>query len=71
MRFTVERLKTIKTEISNLPYISFEEYFQHYVMEVQDSNIDTEMSFFLNNNFISYDILSDMISDTRRELTLI
>ena len=67
----MERLKTIKTEISNLPYISFEEYFQYYVMEVQDSNIDMEMSFFLNNNFISYDILSNMISDTGRELTLI
>jgi hypothetical protein len=68
MRFTVERLKTIKTEISNLPYISFEEYFQDYVMKVQDSNIDNEMSFFINHNFMSYDILSSLITDSGKEL---
>lgn len=68
MRFTVERLKTIKTEISNLPYISFEEYFQTYIMKVQDSNIDNEMSFFINHNFMSYDILSSLITDSGKEL---
>lgn len=62
------RLQTIKTEISNLPYISFEEYFHQYVFSVQDSNIDDEMHFFVNNNFLSPETLSNAIGQVKKEV---
>lgn len=46
-------LETIKQTIKDLPSITFEEYFISYVMQVQDSSINTEMNFVLRNNFLT------------------
>ena len=61
-------LEGIKAAISELPFISFEEYFQNYVMNVQDSNISYEVSFFIRNNFVDVLTLDKVISDLHREM---
>jgi hypothetical protein len=65
------RLETIKQEISDLPYISFEEYFHRYAMSVQDKNIDREISFFVDHNFLTDEMLCKIIEQSGRELKLI
>lgn len=65
------RLETIKTDIQNLPYISFEEYYQDYVFRIQDSNIDDEMKFFINHNFLSPKNISKAIDYVRKEMSSI
>jgi len=61
-------LQTIKNDIKNLPYISFEEFFTSYVLAVQDSNIDNEMRFFVDNNLMSLTSIGNAIRSTREEL---
>lgn len=56
-------LETVKQSINNLPCISFEEYYQYYVMDVQDHNIDAEVSFMVRNNNISSRILNQIIGN--------
>jgi hypothetical protein len=63
------RLETVKTEIQNLPYISFGEYYQDYVFQIQDSNIDDEMKFFMNHNFLSPKNISRAIEHVRKGMT--
>lgn len=46
-------LETVKSTINNLPSISFEEYYTQYVMQMQDMNIDNEVSFLLRNNCLT------------------
>lgn len=46
-------LETVKSTINNLPSISFERYFIEYIMNMQDLNIDNEVSFLLRNNFLT------------------
>lgn len=46
-------LETIKQTIKNVPFISFEEYFIQYMMDIQDSSIDDEVSFMLKNNSLT------------------
>lgn len=59
-------LETILQTINNIPSISFEEYFTNYVMEIQDANIDSEVSFLLRNNFLaSADIDKLMFNELR------
>ena len=55
-------LETIRSMIKNSPYITFEEYFQNYVMEVQDKSIDTEVSFLFRNNFPSANSMLKLIN---------
>lgn len=45
-------LKSIKQSISNAPCITFGQYFTRYVLQVQDNNIDSEVTFLLRNNAI-------------------
>ena len=42
-------LDRVRSTISNLPDISFEEYFIQYMMSVQDSNIESEASSIFKN----------------------
>lgn len=46
-------LETIKRTIKEVPFISFEEHFLLYLMQVQDDNIDNEVAFLLRNNLLS------------------
>ena len=55
-------LDSIKQMIENVPCISFEEYFQRYIMEVQDNSIDSEVSFLLKNNFPSVNSMIRLIN---------
>lgn len=54
-------LERIKAMLDS-PFISFEEYFQNYVMEVQDSSIDEEVSFLFRNNFPSANSMIRLIN---------
>lgn len=44
------------------PFISFEDYFQQYVMKVQDDVIDQEISFLLRNNFLSANAVMKLVN---------
>ena len=55
-------LETVKKLISNSPFITFDEYFQDYVMKVQDSSIDEEISFLFRNNFPSANSMIQLIN---------
>ncbi len=55
-------LEVIKHIIKELPCISFEQYFQNYVMKVQDSSIDSEVSFLIRNNFPSINSMIKLIN---------
>ena len=49
-------LQTIKDYINNLSDESFQNFYTHYIMQVQDSNIDEEFKFLITHN--NLDILS-------------
>lgn len=57
-------LDNIKSYISNMPDNSFDEYYQKYVLAVQDRNIEMEMNF-NSNTFIS---INKLITAIHREL---
>lgn len=54
-------LETVK-KLIDAPYISFENYFQQYVMEVQDESIKNEIEFLLRNNFPSANSMIKLIN---------
>lgn len=64
------RLPTIQKELKK-PYIPFEEYFQNYVFEIQDRNINGEMKFFVQNNFMSPKTLAKIVEQTGKDLRLL
>ena len=49
-------LQTIKDFIQNLPDESFQDFYTHYIMQVQDSNIEEEFRFLITHN--NLDVLS-------------
>lgn len=56
-------LETVKDIIKNAPCISFEEYFQQYVMKFQDSSIEREAAtFLLRNQFSSANSIMKIIN---------
>ena len=55
-------LDVVMKLIKEAPYISFEEYFQHYVMAVQDTSIEEEIAFLLRNNFPSSNSMIKLIN---------
>lgn len=61
--------KTILESIQNLPCISFEEYFTRYIFSVQDTNIDEEIRFMLNNNFLDIKALNSVILQDEERLS--
>ncbi len=60
-------LETIK-ECIEAPYISFEQYFINYVISVQDTNIDNEMSFLCKHNFLNVNSMIRLSSVVQKEL---
>lgn len=55
-------LETVQKIIEEVPCISFESYFQEYVMKVQDASIDEEVSFLFRNNFPSANSMIKLIN---------
>lgn len=55
-------LETIKQSIKNAPFITFEQYFIEYVMQMQDTNIDNEVTFMLHNNSLTTKSLDKLIN---------
>lgn len=46
-------LDNVKKLIDELPDTSFPQFFQEYVISVQDSNIDAEFAFFSSRNCLT------------------
>ena len=44
------------------PCISFEQFYQNYVMKMQDISIDNEVTFLLRNNFPSSNSMLKLIN---------
>ena len=59
-------LETIKRLI-NEPCISFGQFFQQYVISVQDESIKQEISFLLKNNFLSANAITKLIDSELKE----
>lgn len=49
-------------EMCKSPYIIFDQYFQDYVMRIQDDMIDNEIKFLLNNNFVNIKFLQQHLN---------
>lgn len=60
-----DMLETIKHLINISPDISFTEYYQQYVMEVQDRSLDVEVNRLKNTDILSLDRL---LSKLNKEL---
>lgn len=63
-------LGTVKSYISNLPDIPFNRYFNNYIMDVQDDNIENEMKFLLSRNTLNIYMMDNIISETYRRLAI-
>ena len=50
-------LETIKSYIKDLPDKSFEEYYQQYIFDVQDQNIEAEINSIKTTDILSLDRL--------------
>lgn len=57
-------LETVKQCIQSAPDISFQEFFQMYVLSVQDSNIDREFSYLVNRNVLGVNSMGVLIKNT-------
>ena len=57
---------SLNSEIENTT--SFERYFESYVMKMQDSIIDQELSYMLSHNIVSISLLDRAISEAYRGL---
>lgn len=55
-------LETVKQIINESPFISFEQYFTQYVMDVQDASIDAEVAFLLRNNSVTCLLLNRVMN---------
>jgi len=54
-------LDTVKQMLAE-PFITFEQYYQNYIMSVQDESIEMEISFLLRNNFPSANSVMKLIN---------
>ncbi len=55
-------LDLVMKMIKDSPCISFERFFQNYVMKVQDESINAEVSFLFRNNFPSENSMIKLIN---------
>lgn len=58
-------LETVKQLISNSPDISFTEYYQQYVMDIQDYNLCLEVDSLKNPNVLS---VTRLVAKLHKEL---
>lgn len=61
-------LDTIKQYIRNIPDITFNEYYQSYIMQVQDRNIESELKHLSARNVLSLYTMDQLIADTVKEV---
>lgn len=61
--------KEVQNCIDNLPCISFEQYFTHYVFDIQDMNIAEEVKFMVNNNFLDSKTLDRIVKQEEERLS--
>ncbi len=54
--------ETLKQAICDLPCISFEEYYQYYVMDIQDMNIYSEVASMTRNNIVDSSVINKLIN---------
>jgi len=55
-------LETVKQTIIESPCISFGRYFTEYVLDIQDRNIDNEVTFLLRNNNIDINLFNRVMN---------
>ena len=61
-------LETVKANIAELPYLSFPEFFTHYVMNVQDINILEELKYLQVRNLLDIRTVDRIIDTAYKEL---
>lgn len=61
-------LETVRNAIYDTPSISFSKFFQQYVMDVQDTNIDLEFQFLLQRNRLNANTMDLLIENTYERL---
>lgn len=54
-------LNTVKSIIEELPDIPFDEYYQRYIFDVQDQNIEAEVSSLNTTDILTIDKLIDKL----------
>ena len=63
-------LEIVRSTIENLPISDFGQYFAGYCMEIQDTNIDLELSYMLSHNVIDVCMIDRAITDTFERLMI-
>ena len=58
-------LETIKSYINGIPDIPFEDYYQNYICEVQDRNIESEIEFVQSDDILT---MSALLTRLHKEL---
>ena len=58
------RLSNIQNLISSIKYDSFPEYFMHYIMQVQDKNIDLELKHLISRNQLNVNSMIQLVNYT-------
>ena len=64
-------LETVKTCIQSTPDIPFQEFFQQYVLSVQDSNIDREFNYLVSRNVLRVNSIGILLKNTIERLKCI
>lgn len=64
-------LETVKTCIQSTPDIPFQEFFQQYVLSVQDSNIDREFNYLVSRNVLGVNSIGILLKNTIERLKCI
>ena len=59
-------LKTVEEYIENLEDIPFSLFYKQYIMEVQDDNIDKEVSYLMHSSQLNVLNLSALIDETAK-----
>ena len=54
-------LNTVKSIIEELPDMPFDEYYQRYIFDVQDQNIEAEVSSLNTTDILTIDRLIDKL----------
>ena len=61
-------LETVKTQIHNIPSISFHQFFVRYMLQVQDSNIDYEFRKFISVNNLDVKSMERLLNSSMEVL---
>ncbi len=59
-------LKTVEEYIENLEDIPFSLFYKQYIMEVQDENIDKEVSYLMHSSQLNVLNVSALIDETAK-----